>query len=43
MGYKEGDFPICEALSDRTVALPFHGRLTEAEVDTVCRMLRSLL
>ena len=43
MGYKEGDFPICEALSDHTIALPFYGRLTEAEVDTVCTTLRSLL
>ncbi len=42
-GYKRGDFPICEALSDRTVALPFHGLLTEEQVDTVCREFRSLL
>ncbi|HSW47439.1 MAG TPA: DegT/DnrJ/EryC1/StrS family aminotransferase [Phycisphaerae bacterium] len=43
MGYKEGDFPICEALSDRTIALPFHGKLTEPEVDTVCKTFRGLL
>lgn len=43
MGYKEGDFPVCEALADRTIALPFHGKLTEAEVDTACKTLRSLL
>lgn len=42
-GYRPGDFPICEALADRTIALPFHGRLSEAEVDTVCRELRRLL
>jgi perosamine synthetase len=42
-GYKRGDFPICEALSDRTVALPFHGLLTEEQVDTVCRAFRKLL
>jgi len=42
-GYKRGDFPICEALCDRTIALPFHGQLTEAEVDTVCQELRNLL
>ncbi len=42
-GYERGDFPICEALSDRTIALPFHGLLTEKEVDTVCRSLRELL
>jgi perosamine synthetase len=42
-GYASGDFPICEALSDRTVALPFHGQLTEREVDTVCKALCRLL
>lgn len=43
MGFAEGDFPICEALADRTLALPFHGRLSEPEVDTVCRTLSGLL
>jgi perosamine synthetase len=42
-GHKTGDFPICEALSDRTIALPFHGRLSESEVDAVCGTLRRLL
>jgi perosamine synthetase len=42
-GYKPGDFPVCEALADRTIALPFHGQLTEAEVDRVCQTLRTLL
>ncbi|UCD29962.1 MAG: DegT/DnrJ/EryC1/StrS family aminotransferase [Planctomycetota bacterium] len=42
-GYQRGDFPVCEALSDRTIALPFHGRLTEQEVNTVCKTLADLL
>ncbi|HOB73196.1 MAG TPA: DegT/DnrJ/EryC1/StrS family aminotransferase [Phycisphaerae bacterium] len=42
-GWKRGDLPVCEALSDRTIALPFHGLLTEQEVDTVCREFRALL
>lgn len=42
-GFRAGDFPICEALSDRTIALPFHGQLTEPEVDRVCRELGGLL
>jgi len=42
-GHKTGDFPICEALSDRTIALPFHGHLTEREVETVCGTLVGLL
>ncbi len=42
-GYQEGDFPVCERVAARTIALPFHGRLSEADVDHVCRTLRSLL
>ncbi|GMU23123.1 MAG: aminotransferase [Phycisphaerae bacterium] len=42
-GHQRGDFPVCEALADRTIALPFHGLLTEDEVDTVCRTFRALL
>lgn len=42
-GYQRGDLPACEALCDRTVALPFHGLLTEAEVDTAVRAFTQLL
>ncbi|MGQ9649739.1 MAG: DegT/DnrJ/EryC1/StrS family aminotransferase [Phycisphaerae bacterium] len=42
-GYKRGQFPICEALCDRTVALPFHGLLREEEVDFACEVFRRLL
>jgi perosamine synthetase len=42
-GYKLGDFPITEALSARTVALPFHNGLTESDVDYVVSALRRLL
>lgn len=42
-GYKEGDFPVCERVAARTIALPFHGGLTESEVDQVCDTLRSIL
>ncbi|MBN2560645.1 MAG: DegT/DnrJ/EryC1/StrS family aminotransferase [Phycisphaerae bacterium] len=42
-GYKEGDFPICERVAARTIALPFHGGLAESDVDEVCETLRSLL
>lgn len=41
--HQRGDFPVCEALADRTLALPFHGQLTEGEVDRVVASLRSLL
>jgi perosamine synthetase len=42
-GYQPGDFPITEALAARTVALPFHNHLGEADVDYVVRTLRGLL
>ena len=42
-GYKPGDFPICETVAARTVALPFHHELSEADVDYICREFRQLL
>jgi perosamine synthetase len=38
-GYREGDFPVTEAVSAQTIALPFHTRLTEREVREVARLL----
>ncbi len=42
-GFKRGDFPVCESVSDRTVALPFHKDLSTDHVALICRELRSLL
>jgi len=42
-GFKEGDFPVTEAIAARTIALPFHNRLTEDEVDYVARQLAAAL
>ena len=42
-GYGEGDFPVCEALGARTIALPFFGQMTEAQIDRVCTTLIDLL
>jgi perosamine synthetase len=42
-GLKSGDFPVCERVAARTIALPFHNGLTESEVDTVVSTLKSLL
>ncbi len=42
-GYKPGDFPATEALSARTIALPFFNNLSEGDVDHVVKTLRSLL
>src|SRR5262249_55085962 len=43
MGCKQGQFPITEAVSSRTIALPFHNLLSEADVDRVVTALRKLL
>lgn len=42
-GFKEGDFPVTEALSQRTIALPFHNHLTADDIDYVMEVLRGLL
>ncbi len=42
-GYKPGDFPVTEALSARTVALPFHNGLRRDDVARVVAKLRELL
>lgn len=42
-GYKAGDFPVTEHLSSVSLALPFSGVMTEAEVDRVCAALRAAL
>lgn len=42
-GCKPGQFPITEALSARTVALPFHNHLTESDVDRAVDAFRRLL
>ncbi|MBV9303134.1 MAG: DegT/DnrJ/EryC1/StrS family aminotransferase [Acidobacteriaceae bacterium] len=39
-GYRPGDFPITERISDRTIALPFFNRLSEGEIDFVCAELQ---
>ena len=39
-GYRKGDFPVTEFISERTIALPFYNHLSEGEVDYVCETLR---
>ena len=42
-GYRQGDFPVTEALAARTIALPFHHELTTDDVDRICTELQKLL
>ncbi len=41
--YKEGDFPVAENISKRTLALPFFNNLTEKEIDFVVKNLKAIL
>jgi perosamine synthetase len=42
-GYKSGDFPITESVSQRTIALPFHNNLSAEEAGLVCKELKACL
>ncbi len=42
-GFKRGDFPITEYVADRTIALPFHNRLSHMEIERVVHHLRQAL
>jgi perosamine synthetase len=42
-GYKKGDFPITEEVSQRTIALPFFNKLNEKEIDYVCENLINIV
>jgi perosamine synthetase len=41
--YKKGDFPVCENISSRTLALPFFNNLSEKEIDFVVKNLKEIL
>ncbi len=38
-GFRRGQFPVAEAVSERSLALPFFGSMTDAQVESVCREL----
>ncbi len=42
-GYRRGDFPISESISDTTLALPFYVGLTEKDVKDICKILIRIL
>src|SRR5688572_13901366 len=43
LGHKAGDFPVCEYVAARTLALPFFGGMTSQQVDRVCDTLDRVL
>jgi perosamine synthetase len=42
-GHREGEFPVCEDVAARSLALPFHPQLGEGDVARVARELRAAL
>ena len=42
-GYKQGDFPNAEWISDRTVSLPFSAKLTDEDVEDVVDTVRGII
>ena len=42
-GHREGEFPVCEDVAARSVALPFFPALTEGQIERVALALRAVL
>jgi perosamine synthetase len=42
-GHREGEFPVCEEVARRSLALPFFGELTDGEVEQVVSALRDVI
>lgn len=42
-GFKGGEFPVAERVAERSLALPFHPAIEEAEVGRVCKALAGAL
>lgn len=42
-GFRTGDFPVTEDLGRRSLALPFSGVMSEAQVEYVCKALQHII
>ena len=42
-GHREGEFPVCEDIAARSVALPFFPQMREDQVDRVAAALAEIL
>lgn len=40
LGYKKGDFPVCEAQAERILSLPIHQYLTRQQIHYVAELIR---
>ena len=43
MGYRQGDFPVTERLSNEVVSLPMYAELTDAHVETVAGAIKEFM
>jgi len=43
LGFRQGDFPVTEHVSERTIALPFYNNLSEPEIDFVVQNLKEIV
>ena len=43
LGYKWGDFPNAEWISDRTVSIPLSAKLSNEDVEDVINVLREIV
>ena len=42
-GFKEGDFPVAESISQRTIALPFYTQLDQHQAEIAARTLKVMI
>lgn len=42
-GFKKGDFPITEKVSEKTIALPFYNNLRDEQIDYICENLKQII
>jgi perosamine synthetase len=42
-GHREGEFPVCEDVAARSIALPFFPEMTEGQVAEVKKSLKAVL
>lgn len=42
-GFKRGDFPVTEKVSERTIALPFYNNLRDEQIDYICENLKQII
>ena len=42
-GHREGEFPVCEDVAARSIALPFFPEMSEGQVERVAAAVREVL